>query len=68
MTGMQAADIMQSMKGLADLASAGAIDLARASDIASNIATTFFGQEGAAGQMQRMADVMAHTINNCGFQ
>jgi len=63
MTGMKAKEIQVAMSGLADLASAGAIDLARAADIASNIATTFFGDQ-AAGQMQRMADVMSHTISS----
>lgn len=63
MTGMKAADIMTSMAGLADLASAGAIELGQAADIASNIGSALFGQD-AASQMQRMADGMAATITS----
>jgi TP901 family phage tail tape measure protein len=63
MAGMKANDIAISMKGMADLASAGGSDLARTADIASNVATMFFGEQ-AASQMGRMADVFAHTMTS----
>jgi len=64
MAGMEAKDILVSMRGVADLAAAGGIGLARASDIASNVATAMFGKNDAANQMKRLGDVMAHTITN----
>jgi len=62
MAGMKAEEILVSMRGVANLAAAGGIDLARAADIASNVATAM-GKD-AANQMSRLGDVMAHTITN----
>lgn len=63
MSGMGWKDITVSMKGLADLASAGGLDLQRTADIASNVATTYWGKD-AASQYGRLSDVMAHTATN----
>lgn len=59
MAGFKANDTIKAMPGLLSLASAGATDLATTSDIASNILSGFSLK---AGEMTRVADVMAKTI------
>ncbi len=58
MAGFSASDTIKAMPGLLDLASAGSLQLARASDIASNILSTFSLK---ASESNRVADVLART-------
>lgn len=58
MAGFEASEVLQAMPGLLDLATAGQLDLARASDIASNVLSGF-GFE--AGKIVRVGDVLAKT-------
>ncbi|MBO4317346.1 MAG: phage tail tape measure protein [Mailhella sp.] len=59
MAGFKTEEILKTMPGMLDLASAGAIDLGRAADIASNILTGF-GLE--AEQMGRVGDILTNTF------
>ena len=59
MAGFKTSDIVETMPGMLNLASAGAIDLASASDIASNILTGF---GLSAGDMNRVGDVLTNTF------
>ncbi len=59
MAGFKTNDIVETMPGMLNLASAGAIDLASASDIASNILTGF---GLSAGDMNRVGDVLTNTF------
>ncbi len=61
MAGFETNEIVEAMPGMLNLASAGATDLGRASDIASNILTGF-GLE--ASEMIRVADVMTNTFTS----
>ncbi|OMI07709.1 phage tail tape measure protein [Bacillus paralicheniformis] len=61
MAGMNTDEILSSMGGMLDLAAAGALDLASASDIATNIMSGF-GM--SADQSGRMADVLAYAASN----
>lgn len=61
MAGFKTNDIIKSMPGLLNLATAGGLDLAKASDIASNILTGFGMSAGEAGHM---ADVLAYASSN----
>lgn len=56
MAGFSASDTVKAMPGLLNLASAGSLQLARASDIASNILSTF---NIKASESNRVADVLA---------
>ncbi|WP_343560434.1 phage tail tape measure protein [Kiloniella sp. b19] len=59
MAGFEVNEIMQTMPSMLDLAKAGAMDLARTADIASNILSGF-GLE--ATEMGRVSDVLAATF------
>lgn len=59
MAGFKVEDIVKTMPGMLNLASAGAIDLASASDIASNILTGF---GLSASDMNRVGDVLTNTF------
>ena len=59
MAGFKTNEIIQTMPGMLNLASAGAIDLASASDIASNILTGF---GLSASDMNRVGDVLTNTF------
>lgn len=60
MTGMKSNQIIKVMPDLLNLASAGAIDLASASDIATNILSGFgYTGEKAGEQIGHMADILA---------
>ena len=59
MAGFKTNEIIETMPGMLNLASAGAIDLASASDIASNILTGF-GLN--ASDMNRVGDVLTNTF------
>ena len=59
MAGFKTSDIVETMPGMLNLASAGAIDLASASDIASNILTGF---GLSASDMNRVGDVLTNTF------
>lgn len=59
MAGFKTTDIVKTMPGMLNLASAGAIDLASASDIASNILTGF---GLSASDMNRVGDVLTNTF------
>lgn len=60
MTGMRTNDILAAMPSLLSLASAGAIDLASASDIATNVLSGFgFTGEKAGQQIGHMSDILA---------
>ena len=59
MAGFKTNDIVETMPGMLNLASAGAIDLASASDIASNILTGF---GLSAGDMNRVGDILTNTF------
>lgn len=61
MAGFDTVEIMKAMPGVLDLASAGAMDLATASDIASNILTGF-GKD--ASEINHLVDVMAKTFTS----
>lgn len=61
MAGFEASETIDAMPGMLQLASAGAIDLARASDIASNILTGFGMQ---AGEMGYLGDVLTNTFTS----
>jgi TP901 family phage tail tape measure protein len=61
MAGFETSQIMTAMPGVLNLASAGAMDLATASDIASNILTGF---NMDAEDMARVVDVMAKTFTS----
>jgi TP901 family phage tail tape measure protein len=61
MAGFETEQIMTAMPGVLNLASAGAMDLATASDIASNILTGF---NLDAEEMARVVDVMAKTFTS----
>lgn len=61
MAGMETNDIVSAMPGMLNLASAGATDLGRASDIASNILSGF---QLEASEMIRVADVMTNTFTS----
>lgn len=61
MAGFETSQIMTAMPGVLNLASAGAMDLATASDIASNILTGF---NMDAEEMARVVDVMAKTFTS----
>lgn len=61
MAGFEASEVLQAMPGLLDLATAGQLDLARASDIASNVLSGF-GFE--AGKIVRVGDVLAKTASS----
>ncbi|MBS4188654.1 phage tail tape measure protein [Bacillus sp. FJAT-49705] len=56
MAGFKTKDILSAMPGMLDLAAAGALDLGRAADIASNILSAFNIDAGKAGHV---ADVLA---------
>jgi TP901 family phage tail tape measure protein len=60
MAGFETHEIMEAMPAVLNLAAAGALDLARASDIASDIMSGF-GIE--ASDMNRVADVLAKTAS-----
>lgn len=59
MAGFKTNDIVETMPGMLNLASAGAIDLASASDIASNILTGF---GLSASDMNRVGDILTNTF------
>lgn len=59
MAGFKTNEILKVMPGTLNLAAAGQMDIARTADIASNVLTGF-GMK--AGQMNRVADVMAKTM------
>jgi TP901 family phage tail tape measure protein len=59
MAGFKTNEIIETMPGMLNLASAGAIDLASASDIASNILTGF---GLSASDMNRVGDVLTNTF------
>ena len=59
MAGFKTNEIVETMPGMLNLASAGAIDLASASDIASNILTGF---GLSASDMNRVGDVLTNTF------
>lgn len=59
MAGFKTNDIVKTMPGMLNLASAGAIDLASASDIASNILTGF---GLSASDMNRVGDILTNTF------
>lgn len=59
--GFSTQQTMQAMPGMLDLASAGAIDLASAADIASNILSGF---QLDAAEMARVGDVMTNTFTS----
>lgn len=59
MAGFKTNDIIETMPGMLNLASAGAIDLASASDIASNILTGF---GLSASDMNRVGDILTNTF------
>ena len=59
MAGFKTNEIIKTMPGMLNLASAGAIDLASASDIASNILTGF---GLSASDMNRVGDVLTNTF------
>ena len=61
MAGFNTTEIMKAMPGVLDLASAGAMDLATASDIASNILTGF---NLPAENINQVMDVMAKTFTS----
>ena len=61
MAGFDVNDILQSMPGVLNLAAAGQMDLAMASDIASNILTGF-GKD--ASEMANAVDVLAKTFTS----
>jgi len=61
MAGFDTVEIMKAMPGVLNLASAGAMDLATASDIASNILTGF-GKD--ASEINEVVDVMAKTFTS----
>lgn len=61
MAGFKTNDILESMAGVLNLAAAGQMDLARTSDIASNILTGF---GISASEMTRVADVLAKTMTS----
>jgi len=61
MAGFEVNDILQSMPGVLNLAAAGQMDLAMASDIASNILTGF-GKD--ASEMANAVDVLAKTFTS----
>jgi len=61
MAGFDTVEIMKAMPGVLSLASAGAMDLATASDIASNILTGF-GKD--ASEIDQVVDVMAKTFTS----
>ena len=61
MAGLEVNDILQSMPGVLNLAAAGQMDLAQASDIASNILTGF-GKD--ASEMNQAVDVLAKTFTS----
>lgn len=61
MAGFEVNETIAAMPGMLNLASAGAIDLANAADIASNILTGFGLQ---ADQMDRLGDVMVNTFTS----
>ncbi|MFJ9114485.1 phage tail tape measure protein [Streptomyces sp. NPDC102394] len=61
MAGFRAKDIMSAMPGVLSLASAGNMDLARSSDIASNILT---GYGFKAKDTQKVVDVLAKTFTS----
>jgi TP901 family phage tail tape measure protein len=56
MAGFNTSQIIAAMPGMLDLATVGAMDLAKAADIASNVMQGF---SMAAGESSRMADVLA---------
>lgn len=60
MAGLSAEESIAALPGTLALATAGNLDLARTSDIASNVLT---GMGLAAGEMNRVADVMAKTMS-----
>lgn len=59
--GFDTQQTMKAMPGMLDLASAGAIDLGQAADIASNILSGF---KLNAGEMARVGDVMTNTFTS----
>ena len=61
MAGLSVNDILESMPGVLNLAAAGQMDLAQASDIASNILTGF-GKD--ASEMNQAVDVLAKTFTS----
>lgn len=61
MAGFEVNDILESMPGVLNLAAAGQMDLAMASDIASNILTGF-GKD--ASEMSKAVDVLAKTFTS----
>lgn len=61
MAGWDTKEIMAGMPGLLDLAAAGAMDLGRAADIASNIMSGFAIDATEAG---RVSDILAHAASN----
>lgn len=61
MAGFDTQQIMKAMPGVLDLASAGAMDLATASDIASNILTGF---NKPASEINNVVDIMAKTFTS----
>ncbi len=61
MAGFKTNEILSSMEGVLNLAAAGQMNLARTSDIASNILTGF---QLSADETNRVVDVMAETMTN----
>lgn len=59
MAGFKVTETVEAMPGMLDLASAGAIELGAAADIASNVLTGF-GMK--AGEMGRLGDVLTNTF------
>ena len=61
MAGWKSKDIIAGMPGLLDLAAAGSVDLATASDVTSSVLSQFSLE---AGEASRVADVLAATATN----